>query len=176
MKKDDGEYERRPITCPKAVRTYQLGMGGTDHFDQLRAYYPYLHGTSRWYLRVIFFMLDSAVINGFLNHLHTLPEGHPRITLYEYRKTLARQLMDLAPRDHRVSYVTLSIDHLHMPIQLDDRDRCERCRVGRSARLFCPDCQVPLCWGCFQPFHEDLFAARPFDCAVDYLRSPTSGS
>ncbi|KAH8042576.1 hypothetical protein HPB51_024629 [Rhipicephalus microplus] len=62
------------------VRVYNQSMGGVDRADQLPAFYRNDLKTKKWYKRVVFHLLDLAIVNSWL--------------LYRATKGLSMQLAD----------------------------------------------------------------------------------
>ncbi|XP_042859461.1 uncharacterized protein LOC122245600 [Penaeus japonicus] len=55
-------------TKPKEVTDYNIGMKGLDLSDQLVQSYLTVQKSIRWYKKVLFYLLDMAVINAFCVH------------------------------------------------------------------------------------------------------------
>ena len=53
------------VSCPKVVKDYNSHMGGVDKHDQLRQYYHVDRRSVKWWYRIAFGLLDSAVINAY---------------------------------------------------------------------------------------------------------------
>ncbi|XP_047098638.1 piggyBac transposable element-derived protein 4-like [Schistocerca piceifrons] len=62
------------VTCPTAVATYNTIMGGVDHFYQLRERYAIGRRSRKWWHRILYFLLDMAVVNAFI--MYKTNKGH----------------------------------------------------------------------------------------------------
>ena len=58
--KKDKKYVGVP--CPDIVQQYNASMGGTDLYDMFMSLYKIDHKSTRWYRRVIFWVLSSCVV------------------------------------------------------------------------------------------------------------------
>lgn len=83
---------RQDILCPKAIASYTLTMGGVDHFDHFRSSYPIDRKSRKYWMRLLVFMFDSAIINSYIayNTTHTVNVHSHR----NYRLKLACELID----------------------------------------------------------------------------------
>ncbi|KAL3209852.1 hypothetical protein MRX96_037661 [Rhipicephalus microplus] len=54
------------VQRPSLVRVYNQSMGGVDRADQLLAFYRNDLKTKKWYKRVVFHLLDLAIVNSWL--------------------------------------------------------------------------------------------------------------
>lgn len=56
------------VKRPDAVTLYNGGMGGTDLFDMMASFYKIDHKSKKFYRRIFFWVLGSAVVNGWLHY------------------------------------------------------------------------------------------------------------
>ncbi|XP_041473820.1 piggyBac transposable element-derived protein 4-like [Lytechinus variegatus] len=56
----------RQVTKPTAICGYNSSMGGVDLLDQRMSYYRYPHRHIKWYMVVFHFLLEVALVNGYL--------------------------------------------------------------------------------------------------------------
>jgi hypothetical protein len=94
---DKKKREYTNISIPNIVSTYNKHMGGVDLHDQMMSYYRMSFRSKKYYLRLIFHMLDMAVVNSWLlrrrveKKLNT-PYRH-LTSLCEFKLNLADSLM-----------------------------------------------------------------------------------
>ena len=62
--KKDKKYVGVP--CPDIVQQYNASMGGTDLYDMFMSLYKIDHKSTRWYRRVIFWVLSSCVVQSWI--------------------------------------------------------------------------------------------------------------
>lgn len=58
--------EKVTIQCPKAIADYNKYMGGVDHFDQLLSTYSISQKSKRWWVKIFYYLLDTAFVNSFI--------------------------------------------------------------------------------------------------------------
>lgn len=54
------------VTCAKAVITYNKFMGGVDLLDELVTYYRIKIRSRKYFMRLVYYFFDVAVVNGWL--------------------------------------------------------------------------------------------------------------
>ncbi|XP_042888497.1 piggyBac transposable element-derived protein 4-like [Penaeus japonicus] len=84
-------------TKPKVVVDYNIGMKGVDLSDQQAQSYPTVWKSIRWYKKVLFYLLDMAVINAFC--VHKALGG--KLTLLDFRSVLNRGMMQEYTRERK---------------------------------------------------------------------------
>ncbi|XP_053613881.1 piggyBac transposable element-derived protein 4-like [Plodia interpunctella] len=85
-----GKIVKKPIE----VATYNKFMSGVDRSDQMINYYSSPRKTIRWYKKVLFHLLDTAVWNSFyLYKKYVL--NNSKYELSMYREQLIKKLIDL---------------------------------------------------------------------------------
>lgn len=60
------DRQKVKIPCPQIVLEYNKHMGGVDLSDMLNSLYRVEHKSSRWYLRIVFYVLSTALVNSWL--------------------------------------------------------------------------------------------------------------
>ncbi|KAJ8938073.1 hypothetical protein NQ314_011616 [Rhamnusium bicolor] len=78
---------------PKEIAEYNKYMSGVDRSDQLTSYYSSPRKTPRWYKKMIFHLLDLAVMNSYI--LFRISQKS-EITLLNFRERLIRELIHLS--------------------------------------------------------------------------------
>lgn len=173
----DGTKESVP--CPKVVSVYNEKMGGVDRFDQFRERYEIGRRSVKWWHRIMYFLIDLAVVDGFI--LWKTPrEKEKKLDQLTYRLRLARQLINgFSARKRRgrpVNYnkkkkgketvpneVRLVQVGKHMPKKNSTYRRCKLCSTKKQekrTKITCTYCDVPLCLDpCFSSFHAIILAS-----------------
>ena len=131
------EHKRLPISCPKAVKTYNQYMGGTDRNDQMtrlqkcRRHY-------KWPRRLMLKIFMWAAFNSYILMNYVKPhrqQGHRVITFHDFLETLCIELVGKfrqtasigRPRTSEPARRLVN-DGSHMPERRND-SRNHRCRV-----------------------------------------------
>jgi hypothetical protein len=78
-KNKDGS--RVSVPCPQSVKLYNMYMGGVDLFDARRKTYSTSRKSKKWWFRLFYFLLDTAMVNSYIIHAETLTK---RLTLKEF--------------------------------------------------------------------------------------------
>ncbi|KAF8781800.1 PiggyBac transposable element-derived protein like [Argiope bruennichi] len=158
------------VSCPIAIATYNKIMGGVDHFDQLRERYEIGRRSRKWWHRILYFLIDLAIVNAFILWKVSRRDLGPQNQL-QFRLRLARQLISGFSSHKRkgrpVSFlsgkktvpddVRLTKVGDHMPTLQKAYRRCRLCSTKaheKRTRYICTACNVPLCVDpCFLKFH-----------------------
>lgn len=161
---------RIEVGCPEVVKVYNQSMGGVDKFDQLRECYAVGRRSVKWWHRIFYYLLDLAIVNGFV--MWKLKQPDPaKCHQLDFRINLARQLIggfsSRKSRGRPPNFVKVALPDsvrlanvgCHMPEQHKNYRRCKLCSNGRQSqqrtRYTCTFCQVPLCiHPCFAKFHK----------------------
>ena len=72
-KNSDGS--RTDVPCPSSVKLYNMNMGGVDLADQKRKAYSCTRKSTKWYMRLFWYLVDIAIVNG---HILQLESGNYR--------------------------------------------------------------------------------------------------
>lgn len=95
-----GSNPRKGIAIPRAVNDYNCHMGGVDIADQLRQYYTVQMRTSRTWIPLFLWLLDTSIINAFiiwkLHHRVTSRRAHA-----DFRLMLVTGLLELSYKIER---------------------------------------------------------------------------
>lgn len=113
---DKKQRKYADVTCPAIVKEYNEHMGGVDLFDMLMSLYKVDHKSVKWYRRIFFWVLNVAVVNGWI-----LYRRHSK-----QKNTPVREQLDLMQFTARVSESLVLQDK--MPPLLN------RKRPGRPSR------------------------------------------
>jgi len=177
-KQKDGT--RLTVTCPKPVYEYTKRMGGVDRFDQRRSMYSVSRRSRKWWMRLLYFVIDAAVVNAYI--LYTSVHPDETMTMFNFRLRLFRGLVGTYSSRSRKSFTEgvafirrprsrgrdrksgvpdeLRLDHVgnHMPDKISSFRRCRHCsskKNNKRSRYICRACGVPLCiTPCFAEFHK----------------------
>lgn len=60
--------EKEKIKCPKVIKDYNQFMGGVDHFDQLLQCYNISKKSRRWWIKLLYYFIDTAIVNSYIIH------------------------------------------------------------------------------------------------------------
>ena len=165
-KQKDGSIKK--VTCPPIISAYNQFMGGVDRNDQMKSYYPIPVAGKKWWIRILFDLLDRAIFNSFI--LEQESPHHRTRNLKSFRISLVKELIgDFSSRSKRgrpsnepvvARYVERHFPE-YLPMTEKGRRMERRCKVcaeeGKSKRTsyFCPDCDVGLCAApCFRIYHQ----------------------
>lgn len=171
--------ERENIECPNSISEYNKHMGGVDQFDQMMSSYSISWKSRRWWLKIFYYLIDSAVVNSYVLYKTTLNLSQNKtkpMSHLSFRSILADELIGnycnrkqpgrksscvvtkAKKKSGRVVKKSLNISDSfeHLPI----RGTCRRCAYCSSkknvkrSRIECKECKVSLCLECFLPFHK----------------------
>ena len=170
------------VSCPEVVRQYTSRMGGVDRFDERRGRYSVSRRSRKWWMRIFFFLLDSAIANSLVLYNSVHPGNS--ITMMMFRRDLFRSLVNnytsrrrrsnlegtaymsrkcrQKPIMHKAAGVPdnirLSAVGVHMPQQIAQYRRCRACSTQKNnkrSKIICSACGVSLCvHPCFADFHK----------------------
>lgn len=170
------------VLCPAIVAQYNRFMGGVDLNDMLIALYRKDIRSKRFYLRIIFHLVDMCVVNAWLLYRrHCTQKGQKYKTLVVFRSEIGRALTSSSainprrrgrPSNESQEEPTTSSRHRarqvrpvddvrfggwgHFPEYVENPLRCKHCVKG-IIQVKCQRCQVHLCFtptrNCFKDFH-----------------------
>lgn len=180
---------RETVQKPAAIVEYNQYMGGVDRADQLLSYYGFAHRTRKWWRRVFFFLLDTAVVNSYILYTEDHPDKKKRMTHEQFRIELANNLLSSAG-DHTTTACSLhgpQPEPLPLSLRLTERHfltnigktssgrsvqrDCTVCSQrkgrGRKTTIYkCKQCDLPMCVvPCFELYHTKKDPARHIDTA-----------
>ena len=178
--------ERRYVEIPRPemVKEYNCHMGGVDLQDMLVALYRTNIGVKRYYLRIVFHLLDMCVVNAWLLYRrHCLQRGIAKCkTLLIFRSEIAHALLRAGKTTTRkrgrsannsptlelvnkkkVRKAAKVVDDVrydcvgHWPAHTEKKQRCKLCITAYS-RVKCVKCDKALCFtknkNCFMEYHR----------------------
>jgi len=168
------------VTCPQPILEYTKRMGGVDRFDRYRAVYSVSHKSRKWWFRIFYFTVDTAIVNAFILYKAVHPESP--MLLLDFRVDLFRSLVSGYTSRYRRSSLegssfvkyrlqakarckmlgvpeTIRLQEGdHYPQQTDKFRRCRLCssrKNNKRSRIICVKCNVALCIApCFRLFHK----------------------
>lgn len=159
---------REAVYCPKVIAEYNRIMGGVDKFDQLHERYSIGRRSTKWWHRILYYLMDMALVNSYIlmntNKRRTVDQLSFRINLarqliggFTSRKRRNRPVLFLSNKRTVPDEVRLSDVGKHLPNQQTKYKRCRLCSTKaneKRTRYMCSSCQVPLCiQPCFNRFH-----------------------
>ena len=162
-KQKDGT--KQEVSCPEAIAFYNKHMGGVDHADQMITLYDLDRKNKKWWRKVFFRLLLTAVYISFVIFCYV---RHKKISYISFFVNVAETLIDFGrdgvpkKRTRRVGRHSLTSRMVqnvgdHLPIKEKKRRRCIRCKsVAKKEKrtsYVCKRCNVPLCMDCFTPHH-----------------------
>ena len=160
-----------PVVKPVVIDTYNNYMNGVDIADQHTVYYSFIRKTVKWWRKLCFWLLETAVVNSYVLYRESL--GCPRSHI-QYRRMLidslaASYISTVPPRPragrprkrvHPESHDPERLNkHLHILQKTTTQRNCVVCshthkRVRPSYKCkTCPEMPY-LCPGtCFERYH-----------------------
>ena len=155
------------VSCPEIIHQYNKHMGGVDLCDMLLALYRIKLGTKKWYMHIIYYCINVAVVNGWLLYKrHCIQEGKSRkntMQLLEFQSRISQSLLlerkvkpgrpgkdSPKPAKRKAASTPSPAPEIlndgvgHFPLFGDKQQRCKHCKFGYS-RIFCEKCKVYLC-------------------------------
>lgn len=174
-KEKDGTFIQ--VACPALLTDYNKNMNFVDKFDQRRACYGVDRKSHKWWHRIFFFFIDTAIVNSFIIYnLYHKDKSNLKLSLKDFRRQVCESLVantlvrnislplelskSIKKSKPSVSEATRLTESTHQPIRTTRR-RCAFCSTKKNdirTNWQCTVCQVPLCLGktksCFQSFHR----------------------
>jgi len=170
---------KHQFTCPMPIVEYTRRMGGVDRSDQQRTMYSVSRRSKRSWLRIFFFLLDTALVNAYALYASVHPDN--ALSRLDFRVQLARALLGNYTSRKRslvgTSYLVRRRSHdsqntkrlgvpdnvrtesvgVHWPQMSQVFKRCRLCSSAKNnkrSRIACSTCNVHLCiFPCFTNFH-----------------------
>lgn len=160
--------KRVKVHCPAVVADYNKYMGGVDRFDQYRERYELGRKSPKWWFRILYFLLDLAIVNSFILWKFHRP-GNTKLNQLTYRLKLARQLINGYSSRKVIgrppNFFKCSVPNEvrfgtgpHLPRVVHSSRRCKLCsskyKKQTRTKIICITCKVPLCVKkCYEKFH-----------------------
>ncbi|XP_037047253.1 piggyBac transposable element-derived protein 4-like [Bradysia coprophila] len=160
-KQKDGT--KKAVTCPEAISFYNKYMGGVDMTDQYTVLYDIDRKSKKWWKRVFQRLLMTAVTNAWVLYKKL---KNKKIPLIDMLVPLAQSLIEIGKAGSKVQRTSgngrpskkakLFVNAQHLPAP-STRRRCTLCatkKLQKRTKFVCTTCEVPLCAGCFLPYHR----------------------
>lgn len=181
----DNKGIRLPMTCPKVVAAYNKCMGGVDLFDQYKSFYSIQQKSRRWWLKFFYYLLDSCIVNSFINYNCTTNFKKPKgLTHLQFRSKLVNEFIFNDTSRKRKGYTPAvgrarkrncpdgrqTVQNLvrlvnvgyHIPGKIKTYRRCSTKQKKKRSNKICKMCDVALCIECF--FSIPQIIIRLFFC------------
>jgi len=85
------------VSCPAIVKEYNEHMGGVDLFDMLMSLYKLDHKSCKWYRRIFLWVLNVAVVNGWLLYRRHAQQksvpGRDQLDLLDFTASISEGLI-----------------------------------------------------------------------------------
>lgn len=65
---DKKQKKRIRIAQPRIIKEYKMNIEGVDKFDMLTALYRLEHKSRPWHIRIFYWCLQVAAVNGWLHY------------------------------------------------------------------------------------------------------------
>lgn len=178
VKRTNKTGERQEVQCPESIAAYNKYMGGVDKFDQAMAAYSISWKSRRWWVKLLYYFVDSAIVNSYILHKCSAQTRKEKpCSQLKFRSVLADELIGtynsrkrkgpaqpVAQKFRKIDGRSVSIeDNIrqtnvgeHLPIKGTSR-RCGYCSTKQNpkrSQMGCRKCGIALCLDCFAPFHE----------------------
>ena len=159
VKRKQIDGSSKEVKCPVCVKGYNVFMGGVDLCDQFRKVLSCSRKSNKWYMRLVWFIVDICIINAFIlakksNYKKGQKEfrlelAHQYTSLYIARKLSGR------PKSHPLP---ARLTERHFPEHSMSRRRCHVCmrrsKIEKRTQYFCRECNLGLCPdSCFKLYH-----------------------
>lgn len=149
------EKKRIKVEQPHNIFAYNRNMGGVDRADQNVSLYRVALRGKKWYMPLIFHMLDLAEHNAW--QLHRTQNG--TMDHLTFRRRVAMSILEGNQRKFSKRSRPSSLENAdsrydridHLIIQQEKQTRCRLCHKKVSTK--CEKCNVALHVICFKPYH-----------------------
>ncbi|KAK6304383.1 hypothetical protein J4Q44_G00249690 [Coregonus suidteri] len=158
---------------PDCVHDYNRKMGAVNKADMINRFVACAWKTTKWYKKIFFHLIDTAVLNGHIVHRQLTGEV---ITYQKYRENLMRELLEEhhTPRHpstggRPAADNPLRLTARHFPSKVPQtaaqgsrtRRHCKVClsstmrrKQRKLTKYMCVPCDIPLCVApCFGEYH-----------------------
>ncbi|CAK8678001.1 unnamed protein product [Clavelina lepadiformis] len=174
------EKKRIDVERPYVVKEYNQHMGGVGLCDMMLELYRTDIRSKKWYMRIVYYCLDVAVLNAWLLYRRHLAQNNQPsyLPLKDFRSSIASALTlagkqkikkrgrpslnDESTCSSKKTKKALPVTDVrydglhHWPHHIAKRMRCRYCPSGYT-RVQCSKCLVGLCLNernnCFMAFH-----------------------
>lgn len=87
------EYKIYDYDAPLMIRNYNVYMGGVDLFNQRVSYYNVDYDIMKWYMRLVFWIFEIAMVNSYLIYCKVMSaKGLKPLASSEYRLEIIKRL------------------------------------------------------------------------------------
>ncbi|XP_024002130.1 piggyBac transposable element-derived protein 4 [Salvelinus sp. IW2-2015] len=158
---------------PDCVLDYNRKMGAVNKADMINRFVACAWKTTKWYKKIFFHLIDTAVLNGHIVHRQLSGEV---ITYQKYRENLMRELLEEHHTPRRpptggrpAADNPLRLNARHFPSKVPQtaaqgsrtRRHCKVClsstrrrKQRKLTKYMCVPCDIPLCVApCFGEYH-----------------------
>jgi hypothetical protein len=155
--------DRTEVSVPRSqcVGQYQSFFRGVDIFDQLRSKYSVGRASKKWWKYVIFFLINTAIINTFLIMKESVDLPKRKYRQLDSRLSLAQLLIGGFRTPSKSAGRRQSSSTTHKFGRLSSkRSYCKSCskavpRKRKDTSYGCELCDIHLCGkACFALFHN----------------------
>lgn len=88
------EGVRDSVPYSKSIADYNTYMGGVDKFDQLLAVYSISWKSRRWWLKILYYLLDCCIVNSYIYYKEDQKTKNQKpMFQLKYRSQLANDLL-----------------------------------------------------------------------------------
>lgn len=165
------------VPCPRVIQLYNSKMGGVDLNDMLVEIHRSPTRSRRWYMCLIGYFTDVAVVNSWLIYKrHAKSLGIDKLPIKSsklFRLSISKALMACedkrpvpivknvikTPRGYRPDAAVRFDCENHWPSFETTQSRCKFCKDGFTT-IICAKCNVNLCFRptrqCFNSFHLEM--------------------
>ena len=170
--------ERAVIQRPDAVKEYNEHMGGTDKFDQMRAYYNVGRTGRKWWRYILWGLINFSIVNAHVLWREQLPveTAVRKKSLKEFKLSLLDHLIgDFSSRKRPTGafsgrpvaeYLVMNVHRNHSLVKFAGRKRaCVGCKEqgntmanGKPKETIfgCTQCNTNMCKTCFNRKHDGM--------------------
>lgn len=172
------------VNCPSVIQEYNKSMGGVDLADMLISLYRTSFKTKRWYIKILFHLVDIAKVNAWLiyrRHCDQLKVAkRSQMSLLQFTSGIASGLTTAETtkqpvgrprrsdgidtplvkrkRPTDIPVADTRYDQVgHWPEFREKKNKCRECKTG-TGRVYCKKCDLCLCLSnsrnCFWDFHN----------------------
>ena len=171
------------VARPDIIKRYNQSMGGVDLADCLIAFYRISLRSKKYYMQLVFHMLDMAITNSWLLYKRdaaklNLPKKEV-LALLPFKLSVANALAkkgkvqinkrgrpssegqtSTAKRARSAPEDIIRFDQIgHFPATETNRNRCKNANCSGKTKFICKKCKVNLCItltsNCFSLYHGE---------------------
>ena len=169
-RRQKGTSERLKVPCPAIINEYNSHMNGFEIHDQLKTSYEIDRKSRfRYYLRILFNLMDSVVVNV---HVIYKKKVNAKMSLLNFKIILIESLINwFSSRKRKITAEEPQLTvELPQPLKEPDhivqftekRQRCQYCFTNGKKDVkcftYCKSCNVLLCVqkdrNCFKLYHS----------------------